>query len=25
MGDLQGDRRVLCEVFPPGRATAAAE
>jgi len=25
MGDLQGDRRVLCEVFPSGRATAAAE
>jgi len=24
MGDLQGDRRVLCEVFPPGRTTAAA-
>lgn len=24
MGDLRGDRRVLCEVFPPGRAIAAA-
>ncbi|WP_248861283.1 winged helix-turn-helix transcriptional regulator [Streptomyces halobius] len=24
LGDLQGDRRVLCKVFPPGRAIAAA-
>jgi DNA-binding HxlR family transcriptional regulator len=25
MGDLQGDRRVLCTVFPPGRATVVPE
>jgi hypothetical protein len=25
MGDLQGERRVLCEVFPPGRAPVVPE
>jgi DNA-binding HxlR family transcriptional regulator len=25
LGDLQGDKRVLCKVFPPGRATTATE